>query len=198
MLTHRQPPRNVSGRRGGLFDSQRGQTAPPSGNRNEKTPKAFRKPTQATGSRWWRGGRSKNRVKAGGRTRHYLEAVFAERIGGAGGRRRRLESTRGSPGSEADRTRGGIGGEGRGPPEPTVGRWRRGGRVKVERAYPARTLRRFCGANRWSRRAAQADRVRQGARHQPCGGGNQKRSGRKTAADSFSCKTAAGDSGGSE
>lgn len=31
---------------------------------------------------------------------------FPKRTGGAGGRRRRLESTRGSPGSEADRTRG--------------------------------------------------------------------------------------------
>src|SRR3954463_6713 len=29
-------PQNVSGRRGGLFASQRGQTAPPSGNRNEQ------------------------------------------------------------------------------------------------------------------------------------------------------------------
>ena len=70
------------------------------------------------------------------------------------------------PGSEASRARGGNGVNNRGPPEPTVGRWRRRGRqqsrVKVERERSERTLRRFGGANRWSRRTVEVGRDRQG------------------------------------
>ena len=65
--------------------------------------------------------------------------------------------------------------------------WAEQNRVKVERERSNRTLRRFCGANRWGRRAVEAGRVNLRARRKPCGcagGAPAEREG--TAADDIS------------
>ena len=46
--------------------------------------------------------------------------------------------------------------------KPVAVGWAEQSRVKVERERSERTLRRFCGANRWGRREVEAGRDRQG------------------------------------
>ena len=79
---HQAPPRNLSGRRGGLFDSQWEQTAPPSGKSDEKRRRRFgsrrRRPEAGGGG----AGGAKPGQGGEGAKRSDLEAVLrSEQVG---------------------------------------------------------------------------------------------------------------------
>ena len=102
----------------------------------EKTPKAFRKPTPAPGSRWWRGGRS----KAGSRVKGVLTRPLTRFCGAIRWSWRATAVAgvhQGELGERSEpnaRQRGGKTERRRRRLEAEVG-WAEQNRVKVERAY---------------------------------------------------------------